>query len=101
MADYHGDMMYEVGNVYERVDDRNYPVAIILLLLFGAIGIHRLYLNDRSIGFLYFGCFAATVFIGILTFNFTLLTWYLGLASLALFGEFIYFIYKWLDRSRS
>lgn len=100
MANYHGDMMYEVGTVYDRPDERNYAVAIILLVLFGAMGIHRLYLNDRTIGFGYFAGFTATLLPGLVTFEFTPFIIYMALASAALLIEFCYFVYKWIARQR-
>ncbi len=95
MAEYHGDLMYRVGNVYQRQDDRNYPIALILLFFFGFVGLHRFFLNDIKAGFAYMATFTITILLGIVTFNFTLLLWYLGIASITLLVEFFYFIYCW------
>ena len=96
MAEYHGDLMYQLGNVYTRDDDRNYPVALILLFFFGFTGLHRFYLNDIAIGSAYMFPMAISLMISIVTFNFTLFGIYLLIASMALLAEFFYFIYCWV-----
>lgn len=95
MPQYHGDVMYRVGNVYSRPDDRNYPIVLLLLFFFGATGIHRFYLNDQSIAFLYFGAFAFSIFVGFASLSLMVPLIYLGLASIPLLCEFFYFCYCW------
>ncbi|MHA7818224.1 MAG: NINE protein [Erythrobacter sp.] len=98
MAGYHGDLMYKLGSVYTRQDNRNYPIALILLFFLGFTGLHRFYLNDVAIGSAYMFPMAITLMIGIISLNFTLFGVYLGIASLALLAEFFYFIYCWLKK---
>ena len=98
MPQYHGDVMEQVGRVYERADDRNYPVAIVLLLIAGFTGAHRFFLNDHMIGWAYLGGLAGSLLIGFATLNLTLPLLFLGIASLALLVEFVYFIYAWSQR---
>ena len=98
MPQYHGDIMDRIGTVYERADDRNYPVAIVLLLIAGFAGAHRFFLNDHTIGWFYLAGLAASCFIGFATLDLMLPLFYLGIASLALLAEFIYFIYAWSKR---
>ena len=98
MAKYHGDIIYQVGAMYQRADDRNYPVAIALLLLFGFTGAHRFFLDDHTIGWIYLIGLASTLVIGVITLNLTLPILYFCLASVALVCEFLYFIYAWSHR---
>lgn len=98
MAQYHGDIMEKVGNVYTREDDRNYIVAILLLWFFGFTGIHRFYLNDHTIGWFYLSGLAVTVFLSFAMLDVTLFLFYLGIASLALLAEFFYFIHRIFNR---
>lgn len=94
MADYHGDVMFRVGNVYQSRDDRNYYVAIILLLFLGAMGVHRFYLNDQKIAWCYFGTFALAIFATVAAFDLTFILWQLGIASVFLVIELFWFIFK-------
>lgn len=98
MPEYHGDLMYRLGNVYTRDDDRNYPVAMILLFFCGFTGLHRFYLNDIGIGSAYMFPFAISIMVGIMTFDFTFFGIYLGVATLALVCEFFYFAWCWVKR---
>lgn len=99
MAEYHGDIMYKMGNIYTRADDRNYLVAIILAFLFGVIGLHRFYLGDLKIAYFYFFPFAITAIMGVVMFDFTFLLIFCAIASLAVFCEIIYFVVCWARRS--
>ena len=98
MADYHGDLMYRTGTIYAAADDRNYFVAILLLLFTGALGGHRFYLNDMRMGWMYFLPFAIAVFVSFATLNFAVLLWEVGIVSVLLFCELIWFVYRWMSQ---
>jgi len=94
MADYHGDVMHRMGNIYSA-DDRNYFAAILFLLFFGGLGAHRFYLNDATIGWMYFLPFAGAVFASVATLNPMILFWEMLIASVFLLLELVWFIYRW------
>ncbi len=98
MAKYHGDLMYKVGTIHQAADDRNYPTAIALAFLFGAMGVHRFYLNDNRIASFYFFPFAITCLISMALLSFAPVGWYLLIASPLVLGEIAYFVHCWAKR---
>jgi hypothetical protein len=98
MPEYHGDVMYRTGRIYESRDDANYFIAILFLLFFGCLGAHRFYLNDLKIGWIYFTAFAVSALIGVAMLDFTLLLWVMGISFIFLAGELFYFIWKLVSR---
>ena len=98
MPQYHGDIMDRIGTVYERADDRNYPVAMVLLWIAGFTGAHRFFLNDHTIGWLYLGGLFVSCVLGFAMLDIWIPLAYFGIASIALLAEFVYFIYAWSRR---
>ena len=98
MAEYHGDIAYRVGTIYESRREGNYFVAILFLLSFGWLGAHRFYLNDTRVGWMYFTPFAISALVGFAILDITILLWEIRIAILFLIGELIYFIYKLVSR---
>jgi TM2 domain-containing membrane protein YozV len=98
MAEYHGDIAYRVGTIYESRDEGNYFIAILFLLFFGGLGAHRFYLNDTRTGWMYLAPFAIAAFVAFATLNLTALVWEASIASVFLLGELVYFIYKLVSR---
>ena len=98
MPEYHGDVMHKMGNIYTRSDDRNYPVVMMLAVMFGPIGIHRFFLNDMAIAFCYFWPFAISMLMGAAMLDFTLALWVVGIAYVFVFMELVYFAYCWSKR---
>jgi TM2 domain-containing membrane protein YozV len=98
MAEYHGDIVYRAGTIFESRDDNNYFIAIIFLLLFGWLGAHRFYLNDTRLGWTYFTPFAVSALAGAAMLDFTILIWEISIASFFLLCEFIYFLFKIVSR---
>jgi hypothetical protein len=98
MAEYHGDLMYKVGTIYAREDDRNYPVAILLALLLGPLGMHRFFLGDMRVAYFYFVPFSICALMSFALIDFTLLLWFCGIATIPVLGEIIYFAVCWARR---
>jgi TM2 domain-containing membrane protein YozV len=98
MAEYHGDIMDKMGTIHRGRDNQNYVIAIVLLLIFGQWGVHRFYLGDHQIGWVYLTCFVAALFVTTITGDRDYLLFESLVIGAILLMELVYFLYKLFGR---